>query len=399
MLNILFVDNEPNILLGLQRLLHPTRSEWSLAFAQSGTQALEILSQQNVDVIVSDLKMPDMDGAQLLTQVCNKYPQTIRIILSGDAEKNLSLRGISLAHQFLAKPCDTEILRTTISRVFALRNILSNAKLRRLLSAMRIVPSLPALYTQLTEELNRPSPSIKKVCEIIQQDIGMTAKILQIVNSAFFGLQRKISTTREAVLFLGLDTTSTLALSLDIFSQLENQPLQSTVNNLWAHSLRVAKIAYKISLNEIPGLAVDAFTAGMLHDIGQAILAVNLPQEFATARSLMETRHLAQSAAEQQVYGATHAALGAYLLSLWGLPTPIVEAVAFHHEPNAYQANSFTALTAVHVANAVVNNFDCDILASPEQYLDSAYLLRLQLGERFPFWYATCLKNEAPATQ
>lgn len=397
MISILFVDDEPNILTGLQRMLRPLRHEWEMAFANSGVEALDVLAQRKVDVIVSDMKMPGMDGAQLLQQVSNKYPHLVRIILSGYAEKDLILRAISVAHQYLAKPCDAEILKATVSRACALRDLLANETLRQLVSQLTVVPSLPILYQQLLEELKTPEPSIKKVSDIIQQDMGMTVKILQIINSAFFGLQRNICSTREAVSFLGIDTVTALTLGVGIFSQLHGEQSQPLIDQLWDHSIKVAELAQSLAASETPGCAADAFTAGLLHDIGQVILAINLPQEYQASLALMKSEGLTCEEVETRIFGASNAAIGAYLLGLWGVPYPVVEAVAYHHNPYSYPSNSFTALTAVHVANVLIDHAECDVLASPEIYLDSEYLKRMRMWEKIPAWHAAGMKKDAQA--
>lgn len=397
MISVLFVDDEPNILAGLRRLLFPMRHEWKMNFAPSGAEALAILMHQRVDVVISDMKMPGMDGAQLLQQVSQQYPRVVRIILSGYAEKDLILRAISVAHQFMAKPCNIEQLKAAVNRASALHDLLGSESLCQLVSRMMVVPSLPSLYQELIAELQTPEPSIKKVSDIVQKDIGMTAKILQIINSAFFGLQRSIASTHEAVLLLGIETISALALGIGVFAQLHSHQAQLAMEQLWNHSLKVAELAQLVAMSEEPNCAAQAFTAGLLHDIGQSLLATNFPEEYATMLRDLEHTNTSLAEAESLIFGAPNALVGAYLLGLWGIPYPVVEAVAYHHNPEQYPSNSFTALTAVHVANSLVTNAEADVLAAPENYLDKAYLQRLRLWEQVPMWHAACLKKEAHA--
>ncbi len=398
MLNILFVDDEPNILEGLQRMLRSMRHDWKMSFVGSGNEALVYLKEHPMDVIVSDMKMPGLDGAGLLTEVRNQYPQTIRIILSGYSEKDMIMKSLGTTHQYLSKPCDAEILKATVTRVCNLRNLLTDERLRRLVSQMPTIPSLPTLYSDLLVELNKPEPSTRKVGEIVKKDMGMTVKILQIVNSAFFGLQRRISDTNEAVEFLGLDTISSLTLGLGVISQFESStPSQLILNKLWKHSLAVGVLAQKLAKSENPLVAVDAFTAGLLHDIGEVVLAVNLPEQFDEVQQLVKHENLSRLEAEQQVFETTHAEVGAYLLGLWGLPTQVVEAVAFHHTPNDYHTDIFTALTAVHAADAIdhLGNSDNSKMQSP--FYDEEYLKKLGLLEKFPVWqsdFAAALENK-----
>ena len=371
MRRILFVDDEPNVLEGLQRMLRPMRHEWQMAFAVGGERALEILRAHHVDVVVSDMRMPGINGAQLLTEVMRHYPHIVRIILSGYADEELTLKSVGLAHQYLSKPCDAETIKSTVSRACALRDLLTNESLQLLVSQMQSLPSLPSLYAELVEQLQSPDSSVKKVGEIISQDLGMTAKILQLVNSAFFGVRRHISNPAEAVGLLGLDTVMTLAMTIQVFSQFKHDEKSGfSPNTLWFHSLRVGMLAKRIAQSENQDSEVikDAFTAGLLHDTGHLVLASNLPKHYSQALMLTKTEGLSQEEAERQVFGATHAEVGAYLFGLWGLPNPIIETVAFHHHPGRCLAHQFTALTAVHVGNAL------------EHEIQASHLERLNFG-------------------
>ena len=185
MKRILFVDDEPNLLEGLGRMLRPLRHTWGIDFARNGPEALDLLARTPFNVIVSDMRMPGMDGAQLLAEVRDRHPTIVRIVLSGQCDREALLRSVRVAHQCLTKPCDVETLRSTVTRACALRDLLENDKLQRLVSRLKSVPSLPDLYHQVMEELESPEPSIQKVGQIIAQDAGMTAKTLQTVNSAF----------------------------------------------------------------------------------------------------------------------------------------------------------------------------------------------------------------------
>lgn len=397
MINILFVDDEPNILDGLRRMLRSMRHEWEMSFAGSVTEALAMLKEKTVDVIVSDMKMPGMDGSQLLQTISEKYPHIIRIILSGYSEKEMIMKSVGTAHQYLSKPCDSEILKSTISRVCALQTLLTDENLRQLVSQLPTVPSLPMLYINLIDELGKSEPSTRKVGEIVKKDIGMTVKILQLVNSAFFGLRRRISDSREAVEFLGLDTISSLTLGLGVISQFESHTSGVFFADVWAHSIAVGVMANKIAAGENREMATDAFTAGLLHDIGKVVLAVNLPQQFNTVKAIMQRDNLSRIEAERQVFDATHAEVGAYLLGLWGLPSQVVQAVAFHDTPGAAKTDSFTAITAVHAANVIQHSITSNNAETEKPDFDLEYLANLGLLEKIPIWQEKCAAVNASA--
>lgn len=384
----MFVDDEPNILGGLKRMLRPMHREWDMSFALGGSEALKALDEKKYDVVVSDMKMPGMDGSQLLYEVRNKYPEIVRIILSGYSEKEMIMKSVGTAHQYISKPCDSDSLKETVKRACDLRDLLASEKIRRLVSQIHTVPSLPTLYKELMDELNKTEPRMTRIAEIVKSDIGMTIKILQVINSAFFGLRRDISDASEAIGFLGLDTIMSLTLSIGVFSQfdVENET-EAIPGNLWEHSVGVAMTAKEIAKKENAETANDAFTAGLLHDVGKVLLAVNLPDQFVEVRRLVAEENYSDIEAEKLVFDTNHSEVGAYLLGLWGLPHKMVEAVAFHDEPSNFKTGAFSALTAVHVANIFHGNKGKDIFSNPEDYFDVPYLEELGLMQKLPQWH------------
>jgi response regulator RpfG family c-di-GMP phosphodiesterase len=283
MKTLLFVDDEPKVLQGLQRQLRLMRNEWDMNFVEGGPQALAFMASRPVDIIVSDMKMPGMDGSQLLSEVVLRHPQTVRIILSGHAESEAVLRLVGPAHQYLSKPCDPDELRKAITHAFALRDLLGNERLKRLITRIKHLPTLPAMQNEFTKELRKDSPSLEHIGEIISRDIGMTAKILQLVNSAFFGLAQPVSNPTEAVIYLGLNTIRSLALSVEIFSQYDQKVCQSFSLDVLAHHSWVAgSMARCLAQMERRELKIleQCFLAGLLHDIGQLILAFGLHEEY-----------------------------------------------------------------------------------------------------------------------
>ena len=390
---ILFVDDEPLVLAGLQRMLRPMRSEWQMAFVESGAAALELLGRERFDVVVSDMRMPGMDGSQLLSEVMNRHPHMVRIILSGHSDKEMILRSVGSTHQFLSKPCEAEMLKQTVLRACGLREILTQESLTQLVSRVHTLPSLPTLYRDIIEELQSPSASIQKVGQIISRDIGMSAKILQLVNSAFFGLRKHVSTPLQAVNLLGLETIKALVLSSQVFGQFEDGAGRAFDHaTLWRHSVFVGTMARRIALSQGVDKSVveDSLTAGLLHDLGVLLVASQMPDAYREVEETARARGIKRWEAEQEVLGATHAGLGGYLLGLWALPTPIVEAVALHHSPQLAASRQFTPLTAVHAANA----FDVavDPVSQPELCID--YLVSLDLHDRIPVWQELCVEPE-----
>ncbi|HEX9652455.1 MAG TPA: response regulator [bacterium] len=390
---ILFVDDEPQVLQGLQRMLHSMRNDWSMEFASSAFEGLRKLENGDFHVVVSDMRMPRMDGAEFLALVMKKYPKIIRFILSGHSDKELIMKSIGSTHQYLTKPCDAETLKRTVARALALRNLLMDDSLKELVSHMKTLPSLPTLYLQLIKELQAPDTTMSHVGEIISQDVGMTAKVLQLVNSSFFGLSRHVSTPEHAAKLLGAEIIKAVVLSVQIFAKFENS-LQSglSLENLINHSMAVGALAQKISLSVRLNSKIsdNAFIAGMLHDAGKLILAENLPEKYSKAVSLARLKKMTIGDAERDIFGATHAEVGAYLIGLWGLPDNIVEALAFHHRPGECLDNTFSPLTAVHAANCLYYELNPGPDDLKVNTLDAEYLKAVGYQDRLGVWRELC---------
>ena len=218
MKRILFVDDEPKVLDGLRRMLYPYRNEWQMVFVSSASEALQQLSHAQFDVLITDVRMPQMSGIELLSEVVERHPHVVRMVLSGMADKDVTLPSVMLAHQYLDKPCDAVTLRSAVERVFQLRVILDNPSLKQLISRIHSLPSIPTVYMRLIQALQTPDVAPQEIGRIISQDLAMTAKILQLVNSAFFGHRRSITNPTEAVIYLGADTVRALALSVSVLN-------------------------------------------------------------------------------------------------------------------------------------------------------------------------------------
>lgn len=395
MKRVLFVDDEKNILQGLQRMLRGMRSEWDMRFAESGAQALAMMEKEHFDVVVTDMRMPKMDGGELLGRVKELDPQVVRIVLSGHSEMEMVVKAVRTAHQYLAKPCDAETLRSTIDRACMLRETLTHESLRKLVSGIDSLPSLPSLYTELLEELESPRSSMENIGKIISRDLGMVTKVLQLVNSAFFGLPRRIEEPAQAVTLLGIETVKALILGIEVFTKFEGGCATGfDLEGLWSHSLSVGSLSRILARHErLPKEQVDqAFMSGMLHDIGKLILASRCPEQYQEVlKAVDSTEDQDLWRVEQSNLGTGHAEVGAYLLGLWGFPDSIVEAVAFHHTPSEHTDHTFGPVAVVHVADALSRTSRrlSDEGQAPED-LDLGLLNRLGLDDKLPAWREAC---------
>lgn len=389
MKHILFVDDEQRILDGLKRTLRSMRDEWNMLFACGGEEALRILEQSPIDIIISDMRMPGMDGAQLLREVQQRYPHVVRVILSGQSDKEMVLQSISATHLFLSKPCEAKVLQATIQRVCVLPGALKNDSLRAVVGRMQTIPSMPRLYAEIKSLVESDNWSLRAVSDIVAQDPGMTAKVLQLVNSAYFGLATNVSTVEEAVNFLGVDIVQSLMLTADVFTQFPGEQVSAFhIDALWSKGMMTGMLARAIAKAERrPRMEVEqAFIGGLLHDIGILMLVAGCGEPY---RSILETA-LAQKTKlweiEQSEFGVTHAEVGAYLLALWGIGPSIVEAVSLHHCPGEFPINDFSPVTAVHVAEVLHQEIAGPAIECLSSSLDLPYLERLKLADRVPYW-------------
>ena len=389
---VLFVDDEPLVLQGLKRMLRGERETWTMRFAASGREALSLLESEAFDALVTDLRMPGMDGEQLLNIVKERHPHVVRIVLSGEMSPASGFKTVRCAHRYLAKPCDAEALKSALSQALALRRWVDDHRLKELLGRLESLPSLPEIYAELLAEIQAPNSSFRRVGDLIARDVGMTAKVLQIVNSAFFGLARRILNPQDAVAMLGYDTLKALVLSTKIFSQFDAKRVRCLdLNALWQHSLNTGLFARTIGVGEkLARTAQDeAFTAGILHDVGKLILAHNFPDLYADV--IMRSRAQQRPAAEleQECFGASHAELGAYLLGLWGIGEEVVDAIVYHERPPQASAPS-RVLGVVFAANALEHMLSVPPGDEATAAVDPEILKQFNVAERFAAWEGTC---------
>ncbi|HWH70429.1 MAG TPA: response regulator [Candidatus Sulfotelmatobacter sp.] len=383
------MDDEPLVLEVLKLTLEFAEGEWEAMVAHSGEEALALITKQRFDIVISDMRMSGMTGAQLLNEVMKRSPTTIRIILSGYADEDEIFHCVGATHQFLGKPFELSALAATLKRINGLKARLRSPEIQKLLTRKEALPSIPDVYFKILEAIQAPSNPTQQIAEIVASDPALTARMLQLVNSAFFGFAREVSGVDEAVMLLGVGTIRSLVLAMHLFSAFNVPPSgNSPLHQVWSHSGRVAQLARKIVSLEggDAKLQEQAFTAGLLHDIGKLILADNLSAKYLEilAQARQARRPLVE--VERQELQATHAELGGFLLDLWGLPAPLVEAVALHHEPACADPVAFGPLTAVHAANVLEWELSGSAGDPAAPQLDLEYLRRLNLEDRVEFW-------------
>jgi len=392
-IKVIFVDDEPRVLEGLKRMLRPKRNEWDMTFVNSAQEALDALKKQPREVVVTDMRMPGMSGAELLEVVQREYPDTIRLILSGQAETESVMKALGVSHQFLSKPCDAEILQGTISRAFALRDLAGNSAVKTLVARINKLPTLPATYQRLVECLKSPNADMDDVAKIISLDPSMTARLLKVVNSAYFGLAKPVADVGRAGALLGLDRIMALVLGQGIFSGAEIPKVPGfSLDALWSHSIATATAAHRIAIEE--GLEKDkvsaAFLAGMLHDLGKLVLAMGMPEQYGRVLAAAKDAPAREIEYEMLELQASHSDVGAYLVGLWGLPNTIAEAIAYHEDPAQSKVASFGLPAIVHAADRIARHPDVADPKAPELRLNFDYLAKNGRADHWNKWREVC---------
>jgi len=326
-----------------------------MAFVDSGELAIAELERERCDLIVTDMRMPGMDGVELLRIVSERWPHTTRIVLSSYAAEQQVMRLVPLAHQYLSKPCEPGKLQQVIERCLKLQEMLQEPSLRALVGRMHQLPAIPRVYAELTQILSNKDPTAAQVAAVVSRDTAIAAKVLHVVNSAFFGLGRTITKMEHAVAYLGFGVIRSLALSAEVFCE---WPRTGTLagfepERLQAHVEEVAAGAYALARRW--SWADDALLAGLMHDIGYWVLLQQCPEELSRAAAIGREQGSSLIDSELSLLGTTHAEIGAYLLGLWGLPYHIIEAVAFHHYPLRVRQQEFDVLAALSVAHTICN--------------------------------------------
>jgi len=393
---VLFVDDEPNVLSGLRRMLRPMQRDWDMHFAHGGAEALEALTSTPFDVVVADMRMPGIDGAALLAEVSRMHPRIVRIVLSGQANREAVLRGVGAAHQYLSKPCDAEEIKTQLQRLFALRDLLTNDDLKSSIGKLRSLPSAPGISGDLADALRSDTGSLSRVGRVAERDLAMTTKLLHWVNSGFFGTHAHVGSAEQALQLLGLDVVRTL-LSSEPVGEIDPADCRDfRLEGVWCRGVAMRRAVTVIA--SLEGLSSDtvvhAATAAMLVDVGRLVLASCIPDQYRAIVAEASRRGLPLARLEHEALGCTHGEVGAYLLGLWGLPEEVTAAVAGHHRPIA-APQPLTPLAIVRAAAAIVADLLPDSEGEPGSPLYSAHPDMSDAGGDYDRWFAAC----APAIQ
>lgn len=346
--SILFVDDERQILKSINRMF--IDSDYKIYLAGSGQEALKILSENLVNIIISDMKMPEMDGYELLKIVKNRYPSIIRIILSGYSDEDIIYRAIhsNIVKMYMFKPWKCDELKETIAEIFKTQEILNSKNILTIINTIGNLPTLPDTYIKLNNAIEN-NLDIDEITSIIENDQAISIEILHIINAAFYGV--KTASIKTALMNLGLVNVKHIILVSELFSNCSDIGKDKEI--LWKHSSLCNKIfvkMYKILLNE--KLPENYSSAGLLHNIGKIVIAQNYPEKYKEIVKLRKIKKdIPDYEIEKEIIGITHNELGAYLLNWWEIPEPVVEVALYHDEPSKSNEINKKIVSIVHLAN------------------------------------------------
>ena len=387
---ILFADGEMQALRELRDDFTTRSLPWETLYCTGGLAALDALQRSPCEAIVTDLRLADMSGDQLLDQVIRQYPHMHRVVLADLGDLQALLHCVGNVNQFLILPCEAERLQIVLERAVTFNLWLPNQTVRELLGRMPQLPSPSDHYSRVVRELQSSTATPEAVGSLIAQDPAMTARVLQLANSAAYGLPTEDADPVSAVRELGLENIKSLLLLSHTYSNFSKvEAAGMSVAQLWEHSHNTSRVAAAIAREHGADAATvqQSATAGLLHNIGKLALAVNLPEHIAEVTRLSTSGAMNWWQAEQKIFGATHGEVGGWLLGVWGLPVPIVEAVALHHHPAKFLSQSFCPLTAVHIADNFLRE---TTLEAATARMDSEYLKAIGVWEKLPDWWAKC---------
>ncbi len=352
---VLFLDDEEQILDSLRVALRRERKRWSMRFFSNGADALASLAEEPADIIVTDMRMPQMNGAEFLEKVTEKLPNSVRIVLSGEAAEELAVSAIPFAHQWISKPTEAAELVRILGRALATSELTHSSRARQIVTSVAKLPVLPQVYRELTAALAADEVCLDLVCGLVQKQPSVSARVLQMSNSAFFGLPRAMGNIREAVGYLGLETIKNLVFAAEVICELGPEDGSFPMSDFLMQATATSKLAAELLASDSEA-SETAASAGLLHDIGRLVLLQSGEHVSEYLRDCKGKPEDAWIEAEERLFGATHAEVGGALLGVWGLPHNLVEAVAYHHNLDALECPSMEPAVAVHVARAIVSH-------------------------------------------
>ncbi|MCI0533890.1 MAG: HDOD domain-containing protein [Verrucomicrobiales bacterium] len=397
---ILIVTPDPQAFRALQSSLEQLCPAWEAQLALDGSDALEQIDRDSYEVVLADESLLFGSGLQLLDVIWERQPGILRFLHTAEPSQELVMRCVWNSHRLFTETLTAEAVWGAIQRALEVEIWLANENTRKLVTRLRTFPILPTLYFKLLKELSSTDTSIETLATLIEQDLAISTKVIQVVNSSLYGVQRQVSDLKEAVQLLGFEAVKSLVLAIQVVASEDKvKPLYETIGDVWHHSLAVAALARQLATQFNPNdtaLANEAYTAGLLHDLGKLVLESNLGETYRDALIHAQKQRIPAVQAEAEFLGATHAETGAHLAALWGLPRRVVQAIALHHAPAQANEKTFSPLTAVHIANNLEHETQTDGPPRTSD-LDPSYVAQLGQKKVVEHWRITLRESAAAA--
>jgi len=337
----LFVDDEPRILDGLRRSLRGKRGEWEMTFVSEGVEALKLLAESPYDVVVSDMRMPGMDGAELLTNVSQRHPEVARVVLSGHIEPEAAIQVAVAGHRFLTKPSDAESLIAVIEQLLIKTSSAHQSEARRIAGGVRAIPTLPE-HTDGIVGLLAPEANLSYAVQTAMHDVGLTAKLLQLSNSRFFGSRPRNSSVESIVNAMGVPMVQAVAGAGHVLRPTAawDPAIEQHLRAAWRHAVATACL---VDFVASPANRPHAQAAALLQDVGRLVCLAAVGDTGSAVDLGAETRD-----------GVPFRDVGVELLHLWGLPPPIVTAVAQRDVAQSPGLSGLGVAAAVRTAHLLI---------------------------------------------
>jgi len=378
---VLFVDNDPNILKAIRRDLH--RSSFALLMANTSVEALRILEETPVDLLITEVRMPESDGLKLLKIAKARYPGMFRIILSGYVEHSYVVSAIlkGYATSYLTKPWERSTLIQAMENIRGINLALKNCALQALLNSIERLPSLPMLYQRFIQAV-ADERSIHEIAQIISKDVALSSRAIQLANSAIYGVPN-LATAEQAIVRLGLKAMKDMVLVLSFIND-QNWPTSQMeqLKDIAFHSYLVNRFLKRVhELRHRVPFSQDLSSVGLLHDIGKLVILRFFPGRYDSVLAYM-AEHPGLGFYESEIAlgyeGTTHGEIGAYLLQLWNLPLFIVDVAMHHHKHQSGAGQSHQLLESAFLADRLI-----EFMTSRNLSASNAYSLPAPLKSYF----------------
>lgn len=345
-MRILFVDDEQMILDGIQRALFD--SDWEIDTADSGQKALGLFADEPYDILVSDMRMPGMDGEELLSKIETSYPDTVRIVLSGQADQAAALRSSFISHRWLDKPFDRDALLHILSLIENALESMPSREMRTLICGISSLLSPPRVYAQIQTFIQQRA-DLEDVAKVISEDAALTTKVLQVTNSALFSRGGETTDVQAAVVRLGVEMVSEFVLFAETYFLATSSQFLN-VDKVTKESFVISKMAAEVAETIDESLVSEAKLAGLLSDLGQGALLQAFPDK---AQDYLDKIAYANEAEIEQIelemFGLADAQIGAYLLLMWGFSAEIFNAVLIGRQYERSISSCSTLPIIIHI--------------------------------------------------